>query len=103
MLNRRGGIECDLTVTRIAPDRYFLVTGTAFGQHDLGWLRSHLPPDGGVQLNDLTSGRVCYGLWGPRARDLLAPLTTDDLSDAASRSWPRGRSRSAACRSSRSG
>ena len=39
--------------------------------------------DGSVQLNDLTSGRVCYGLWGPRARDILAPLTTDDLSDEA--------------------
>ncbi|HEY7968650.1 MAG TPA: FAD-dependent oxidoreductase [Candidatus Limnocylindrales bacterium] len=83
LLNRRGGIECDLTMTRIAADRYFLVTGTAVGQHDLAWLRSHLPTDGSVQLNDLTSGRVCYGLWGPRARDILAPLTTDDLSDAA--------------------
>jgi 4-methylaminobutanoate oxidase (formaldehyde-forming) len=83
LLNRRGGIECDLTITRIAPDRFFLVTGTAVGQHDLAWLRSHVPPDGNVQLNDLTSGRVCYGLWGPRARDILAPLTTDDLSDSA--------------------
>ena len=81
MLDRRGGIECDLTVTRFAPDRFLLVTGTAFGQHDLGWLRRHLPEDGGVFLTDLTSGRVCFGLWGPRARDLLAPLTTDDLSD----------------------
>src|SRR6476659_369862 len=83
LLNRRGGIECDLTITRIAQDRWFLVTATAVGQHDLAWLRSHLPPDGSVQLNDLTSGRVCYGLWGPRARDILAPLTTDDLSDSA--------------------
>jgi 4-methylaminobutanoate oxidase (formaldehyde-forming) len=82
MLNSRGGIETDLTVTRVAPDRYLLVTGTAFGQHDLGWLRKHLPDDGGVLLNDITSGRVCFGVWGPAARDLLAPLTTDDLSDA---------------------
>jgi glycine cleavage system aminomethyltransferase T/glycine/D-amino acid oxidase-like deaminating enzyme len=82
MLNSRGGIECDLTVTRLAEDRFFLVTGTAFGQHDLGWLRKHLPADGGVQINDLTSGRVTYGLWGPRARDLLAQLTTDDISHA---------------------
>jgi heterotetrameric sarcosine oxidase gamma subunit len=83
MLNSRGGIETDLTVTRMTPDRYLLVTGTAFGQHDLGWLRKHLPDDGSVLLNDITSGRVCFGLWGPAARDLLAPLTTDDLSDAA--------------------
>jgi 4-methylaminobutanoate oxidase (formaldehyde-forming) len=83
MLNSRGGIETDLTVTRVTRDRYLLVTGTAFGQHDLGWLRKHLPDDGSVLLNDITSGRVCFGLWGPAARDLLAPLTTDDLSDAA--------------------
>ena len=81
LLNPRGGIECDLTITRLAPDRFLLVTGTAFGQHDLAWLRRHLPDDGGVQLHDLTSGRVCFGLWGPRARDILAPLTTDDLSN----------------------
>ncbi len=43
LLNRRGGIECDLTVTRITDDRFLLVTGTAFGKHDLGWLRRHLP------------------------------------------------------------
>ncbi len=83
LLNLRGGIEADLTITRIAPDRYFIVTGTAFGQHDLAWLRSHLPEDGSVQLHDLTSGRSCFGLWGPRARDILAPLTTDDLSNDA--------------------
>jgi 4-methylaminobutanoate oxidase (formaldehyde-forming) len=83
MLNSRGGIETDLTVTRVAPDRYLLVTGTAFGQHDLGWLRKHLPADGGVLLNDITSGRVCFGLWGPAARDLLAPLSTDNLSNEA--------------------
>ncbi|MFL5776109.1 MAG: FAD-dependent oxidoreductase [Chloroflexota bacterium] len=82
MLNSRGGIETDLTVTRVAPDRYVLVTGTAFGQHDLGWLRKHLPHDRSVLLNDITSGRVCFGVWGPAARDLLRPLTTDDLSDA---------------------
>jgi 4-methylaminobutanoate oxidase (formaldehyde-forming) len=82
LLNRRGGIEADLTITRIAPDRFFLVTGTAVGQHDLAWLRTHLPDDGSVGLNDLTSGRSCFGLWGPRARDILAPLTADDLSNA---------------------
>ncbi|MEO8437132.1 MAG: FAD-dependent oxidoreductase [Chloroflexota bacterium] len=82
LLNSRGGIECDLTVTRVAADRYLMVTGTAFGQHDLGWLRRHLPDDGSVLLNDITSGRVCFALWGPRARDILAPLTRDDVSDA---------------------
>jgi glycine cleavage system aminomethyltransferase T/glycine/D-amino acid oxidase-like deaminating enzyme len=83
MLNSRGGIEADLTVTRVAPERYLLVTGTAFGQHDLGWLRKHLPDDGSVLLNDITSGRVTFGLWGPRARDVVAPLTTDNVTDEA--------------------
>jgi heterotetrameric sarcosine oxidase gamma subunit len=82
LLNRRGGIEADLTITRLAGDRYLIVTGTAFGQHDLAWLRAHQPADGSVQLTDATSGRVCFGLWGPRARDVLAPLTSDDVSDA---------------------
>ena len=81
MLNRRGGIECDLTVTRAAPDRFLLVTGTAFGNHDLAWIRKHAPTDGSVLVTDVTSSRVAFGLWGPRARDILAATTTDDLSN----------------------
>src|SRR5947208_1472732 len=46
MLNERGGIECDFTVTRLADDRFRIVTGTAFGQHDLAWIREHAPDDG---------------------------------------------------------
>jgi glycine cleavage system T protein len=83
LLNRRGGIECDLTVTRLGEARFLLVTGTAFGNHDLGWIRRHLPDDATVRVRDVTSAWACFGLWGPRARDILAPLTTDDLSDAA--------------------
>jgi 4-methylaminobutanoate oxidase (formaldehyde-forming) len=82
LLNRRGGIECDLTVTRVTGDGFLMITGTAVGQHDLGWLRRHLPSDGSVLINDLTSGRVCFALWGPRARDILASVTRDDISDA---------------------
>ena len=48
MLNRRGGIECDFTVARLAEDRFGIVTGTAFGNHDASWIRSHLPDDGSV-------------------------------------------------------
>src|SRR3954469_1142339 len=82
LLNRGGGIECDVTVTRVAADRYLFITGTAFGQHDMAWLRRHLPGVGSVLLNDLTSGRVCFALWGPRARDILGSVTRDDVSDA---------------------
>ncbi len=83
LLNRRGGIECDLTVTRTAPDAFLLVTGTAFGSHDLAWIRRHAPADGSVRVADVTSSLVCLGLWGPAARAILAATTTDGVSDAA--------------------
>jgi glycine cleavage system aminomethyltransferase T/glycine/D-amino acid oxidase-like deaminating enzyme len=87
MLNGRGGIECDFTVTRLAADRFFIVTGTAFGNHDLGWIRKQLRASGEVDnqvvVSDVTSARACLGLWGPRARDILASVTGDDLSNEA--------------------
>ena len=83
MLNPRGGIECDFTVTRIGEDRFRIVTGTAFGQHDLAWIRQHVPDDGSVQVADETSQHACFGIWGPKTRELLQPLTTGDLSNEA--------------------
>ncbi len=83
LLNERGGIECDLTVTRLAADRFMLVTGSAFGLHDLAWIRSHAPADGSVSLEDSTDRFTCLGLWGPRARDILARATDDGVSNAA--------------------
>jgi 4-methylaminobutanoate oxidase (formaldehyde-forming) len=80
MLNERGGIECDFTVTRLAEDRFRVVTGTAFGQHDLAWIRSHAPHDGSVRVDDVTSKHACIGIWGPLARDIVRATTTDDLS-----------------------
>jgi 4-methylaminobutanoate oxidase (formaldehyde-forming) len=83
MLNPRGGIECDFTVTRLAENRFRIVTGTAFGQHDLAWIRQHVSDDGAVRVADETSTHACFGVWGPRARDILQPLTTADLSNEA--------------------
>ena len=83
LLNQRGGIEADLTVTRVAAETYLIVTGTAVGNHDAAWLRRHLPDDGSVTLRDVTAGRVCFGLWGPHARDILASVTRDDVTDGA--------------------
>jgi glycine cleavage system aminomethyltransferase T/glycine/D-amino acid oxidase-like deaminating enzyme len=83
MLNRRGGIECDFTVSRLGEERFGIVTGTAFGNHDLGWMRRHLPADGSVRIADVTSAWSCFGVWGPRARDVLQPLTPADLSNEA--------------------
>jgi glycine cleavage system aminomethyltransferase T/glycine/D-amino acid oxidase-like deaminating enzyme len=79
MLNSRGGIECDLTVARISDDRFSIVTGTAFGNHDREWIRRHLPADGSVQVHDVTSAWACFGIWGPRSREVLAPLTPQSL------------------------
>jgi 4-methylaminobutanoate oxidase (formaldehyde-forming) len=83
MLNRRGGIECDFTVTRLDAERFFIVTGTAFGNHDLGWMRKHQPDDDSVVITDVTAEQACLGIWGPRARDILQPLTNADLSNEA--------------------
>jgi len=83
MLNAAGGIECDFTVTRLAEDRFRIVTGTAFGRHDLAWIQEHAPRDGSVQVEDVTSAYACIGLWGPRAREILAATTPADVSNAA--------------------
>ncbi len=86
LCNQRGGIECDLTVTRVGAQRFLVVTGTAFGQHDLGWIRTQLdrePPAEPVHARDVTSASACFGVWGPRARDILAPLTRQPLDNEA--------------------
>ena len=80
MLNARGGIECDFTVTRLAEERFRIVTGTAFGQHDLAWIRQHAPDDGVVASRTSPRAYACLGLWGPASREILQPLTTDDRS-----------------------
>ena len=81
MLTPGGGIKCDLTVTRLAEDRFMIVTGGAMGLHDLAWIEAHLPDDGSVSVTDVSSGRCCIGLWGPRARDLLSRVCDDDVTD----------------------
>ncbi|HEV8338046.1 MAG TPA: FAD-dependent oxidoreductase [bacterium] len=83
MLNPRGGVECDLTVTRLGADRFFIVTGSAFGIHDFDWIRRHLPADGSVTARDITAELGCIGLWGPRAREILQGVCDDDLSNTA--------------------
>jgi 4-methylaminobutanoate oxidase (formaldehyde-forming) len=90
LCNERGGIECDLTATRLDGGRYFVVTGTAFGAHDLGWLQQQrdaladtVDDVTGVELVDVTSTYTCYGLWGPAARAILQPLTRSPLGNEA--------------------
>jgi 4-methylaminobutanoate oxidase (formaldehyde-forming) len=83
MLNERGGIECDFTVTRLAPERFLIITGTAFGQHDISWIRLHMPDDGSVSVEDVTSSYACIGLWGPKAREILRRVVIEDISNEA--------------------
>ena len=83
LLNAAGGIKADLTVMRLDRDRYRVVTGGADGMRDKKWFTDHLPPDGSVQLADLTSSWATLGVWGPRARDLVQSVTRADLSNAA--------------------
>src|SRR3954453_11619035 len=82
LLNVRGGIEADLSVLRRGEDRFLLVTGTAFGNHDRAWIEKHAQLDGSVYVDDVTSAFACFCLWGPRARDVLQPLTKTTLD------WP---------------
>lgn len=86
LCNERGGIEADLTVTRLGIERFLLVTGTAFGQHDLAWIRTQLesqPPAGSVHPRDVTSSLACFGIWGPKSREVLGPLTSQSLDNVA--------------------
>jgi glycine cleavage system aminomethyltransferase T/glycine/D-amino acid oxidase-like deaminating enzyme len=79
-LNEAGGIRADLTTMRLSPDLFRVVTGGYTGQMDRKWLIDHLPGDGSVQVHDVSSQWCTLGLWGPRARNLVASLTDEDLS-----------------------
>ena len=83
MLNQRGGIVCDLTVTRLAPDRFLVLTGAAAGMHDLAWIRRHARDDERVHVADVTSTWCAVGLWGPHAPRVLGAACEEDLSHAA--------------------
>jgi 4-methylaminobutanoate oxidase (formaldehyde-forming) len=83
LCNDRGGIEADLTITRLAEDRFYIVTGAAFGVHDADLIRRGLPADGSAHLQEVTSAFAVLNLVGPRARELLAAVTDADLSNAA--------------------
>jgi sarcosine dehydrogenase len=83
MLNQRGGIECDLTASRVAPDTYYIVTGTAFATHDSAWIRRNVPSGLDAHLIDVTSAFATLALMGPRARAVLQAVTRQDVSNEA--------------------
>ena len=82
--DERGGIVADVTVTRLADDRFRVVTGAGYLASEMAWLRTHLADDDGpVAIRDDSAALTTIGLWGPRARDILAAVSLDDVGDAA--------------------
>jgi 4-methylaminobutanoate oxidase (formaldehyde-forming) len=80
-LNERGTIEADLTVTRLAEDRYLLVLGDTFQTHAQAWLARHTPPEAHTFVTDVTSGYNILSVQGPRSRQLIRDLTSADMSN----------------------
>jgi len=83
ILNDRGGIESDVTITQIDINVFRMISGTALNSHDMAILTERLPEDGSVVLKDVTSALTCFGIWGPMAREMMSGLTSLDLSTAA--------------------
>jgi glycine cleavage system aminomethyltransferase T/glycine/D-amino acid oxidase-like deaminating enzyme len=82
LLDVDGGIRSDITVARLGRDEFQVGVN---GNLDLDWFRRHLPADHSVTVRDITAGTCCVGVWGPRARDLVQPLTGADFSNTGFR------------------
>jgi 4-methylaminobutanoate oxidase (formaldehyde-forming) len=79
-LNSRAGIESDYTVTQIGDTEFLIVTGTAFAVHDKNWLEKQAREKGfQITISDITTSLACFGIWGPRSREILQSLTEYDL------------------------
>ncbi|MCF6306292.1 MAG: FAD-dependent oxidoreductase [Rhodobacteraceae bacterium] len=83
MLNDAGGIECDLTVARVAKDRFYIVTGTGFATRDFDWIRRNIPHGSDCVLSEVTNQNAVLALMGPSARRILVRVSRDNLGNAA--------------------
>ncbi len=83
LLNSRGGIECDLTVARIAEDHFYIVTGTGFRTHDFAWIADHIKPGLDAKLTDITEAYGTLSVMGPNSRAVIQTVTASDMSNAA--------------------
>ena len=81
ILNSKGGIECDLTVARLAEDEFYLVTGTGSRTHDIAWIQSQFLPEEKVELQDITEEWAIFSLMGPLSREVLMQVTENDLAN----------------------
>ena len=82
-LNTRGGVEADVTVTRIAYDKFWVITGSGFIANDLAWLQIKSQLDDDVAIRDITEEWACLALWGPKARSVLSKVTQDSVTNEA--------------------
>ncbi|VAW30780.1 Putative Dimethylglycine oxidase [hydrothermal vent metagenome] len=83
ILNAHGGFKADLTIVRLAKDKFRIITGGGDGARDKKWFMDNLPSDGSVTFTDKTSAICTIGLWGPHARDVLQSVTDNDVSNEA--------------------
>ncbi|MGR3662494.1 MAG: GcvT family protein [Paracoccaceae bacterium] len=83
LLNSRGGIEVDLTVARLAEDRFYIVSGTGFRTHDQAWIADHIPAGADVSFEDVTEAYGTLSLMGPKARAVLQQVSGNDVSNVA--------------------
>ncbi len=83
MLDDAGGIQCDLTVCRIATDEFYIVTGTGFATHDFDWINRSIPPGADTQLFDITSEWSVLSVMGPNSRAIIRSVTSADMSNEA--------------------
>jgi sarcosine dehydrogenase len=80
LLNTRGGIECDLTIARLAAGHFYIVTGTGFRTHDYFWIKDHIPAGADATLSDITEKWGTLSLMGPQSRKMIQAVSTDDVS-----------------------
>jgi heterotetrameric sarcosine oxidase gamma subunit len=83
VLDPNGGFRSDLTIVRLDADRFRIITGGSDGARDKKWFSDHLPVDGSATLTDVSSAVCTVGVWGPRARDVVAKLAAEDISHEA--------------------
>ncbi|MGE3228316.1 MAG: FAD-dependent oxidoreductase [Hyphomicrobium sp.] len=83
LLNAKGGVEAEVTLLHLGPDRFLMISGSAFGVRDSSWVRRNLPADGAVAMRDVTSGTAVLNICGPRSRAVLQAISDNDFSNDA--------------------
>ena len=83
LLDARGGIQGDVTITRVGTDSFYIVTGTGFATHDFDWINRNIPAGSDAQIADVTDASSVLSLMGPASREILSRVTNADMSHEA--------------------